>query len=77
MDNSVLFKRIKMIVGFCVPEMSKINYQATFKTFLLLKNSLKKNSHHTGSGFQQRRTMASPKIIVGRRIFATDARKNV
>ena len=64
MDNSVLFKRIKMIVGFCVPEMSKINYQATFKTFLLSINIIKKNSHHTGSGFQQRRNVAFLKIII-------------
>ena len=77
MDNSILFKKIKMIVFFCVSEMSKINYQATFKIFLLSINILEKNSHHTGSGFQQRRTMASPKIILGRRIFARDARNNV
>ena len=64
MDNSVLFKRIKMIVSFCVPEMSKINYQATFKTFLLSINILTKNSHHTGSDFQQRRTVAFIKIII-------------
>ena len=43
MDNSILFKKIKMIVFFCVSEMSKINYQATFKIFLLSINILEKN----------------------------------